>query len=128
MREAVLLFAIYCIVDCCTNSEDCEHYGDLGEPVSDTTKFCTKSEDCKDNSPHAHLATKNLATNQTSSNQKFCDLEFLICVDCLGLFTVQILTKIKLTRLTLILESWKKSKTRDHHRACFAEKNSRAQD
>ena len=61
MREAVLLFAIYGIVDCCTNSEDCEHYGDLGEPVSDTTKFCTKSEDCKDNSPHAHLATKNSA-------------------------------------------------------------------
>ena len=100
MREAVLLFAIYGIVDCCTNSEDCEHYGDLGEPVSDTTKFCTKSEDCKDNSPHAHLAT-----------EKFCNLEFLLCVDCLGLFTVHILTKIKLTRLILLGESLKKSNT-----------------
>ena len=101
MRETVLLFAIFGIVDCCTKPEDCEHNGNLGEPVSDTKRFCTKSDDCKDNSPHAH----------PGAAKKFCNLEFLLCMDCLGLFTVHILTKIKLTRLTLIGESLKKSKT-----------------
>ena len=72
MREVVLQFAIFGIVGCCTNSTDCEYNADLGEPVSDT--------------------------------KRFCNLESFVCWDCLGLFTVHILTKFKLARLTLIRE------------------------
>ena len=40
----------------------------------------------------------------------------------------RIKVRFEIYSLTLILESWKKkSKTRDHHRACFSEKKSRAQ-